>query len=88
MRNFEITFFKKERFGEPNIRTTMVRLPKTTGDTAKDSKTALNIFIANFGNLKAYEVTKIQEIGKDGPIGEPIVPMADTTMVPLKKKVD
>lgn len=88
MRDFEITFFKKEKFGEPSIRTTIIRLPKSTGNIGKDSKTALNIFIANFGNLKTYEVTKIQEIGKDGPIGDPILPMEDTTIVPLKKKVD
>lgn len=88
MRDFEITFFKKEKFGEPSIRTVMIRLPKPTGSIEKDSKTALNIFIENFGNLKAYEVTKIQEIGKDGPIGDPILPMEDTTIVPLKKKVD
>lgn len=88
MRDFEITFFKKEKFGKPTIRTTMIRLSKPTGDIGKDSKTALNIFIATFGNLKAYKVTKIQEIGKDGPIGDPILPMEDTTIVPLKKKVD
>ena len=88
MRKFSISWQEKQKqkFGEPSIRISNIILSKSTGNIGKDAKAALNILISNFKALKYSDVINIQEIDKEGnPIGEPIKPMEDTSMVPTSK---
>ena len=86
MRKFSISWQEKQKFGEPSIRISNIILSKSTGDIGKDAKAALNILISNFKSLKYIDVINIQEIDKEGnPIGEPIKPMEDTSIVPTGK---
>lgn len=82
MRKFIISW--KENNSSP--RTNKITLSNPTGDIGKDAKAALNILTSNFKSLKYIEIIDIQEIDKDGaPIGEPIKPMEDTSIVPTGK---
>lgn len=52
-----------------------------------DAKSALDVFIKNFGNLKKNIIISIQEVDKNGDfIGEPIVPADETSIVPVRRK--
>lgn len=85
IRNYNIEWYPtKER--NPINRNTFIRLSKPTGKTDVDAKAALNIFIANNGNLKKNTIVKIIEMDEHGQIGEDIVP-ADTenAIIPIGK---
>jgi hypothetical protein len=78
-RTFLITF--KQKDGNERKRVVMVSNP--SGDIGKDAKTALGIFIASTGTLKKNEIVFLQEIDKDNkPVGEPITPVQDSSVVP------
>ena len=86
MRNFEFTWYEK------NDRLKMERHNKIQAavvDTAEigiAAKLATDIFCRTFGNLNKNEIVSIQQIDKDGnPIGEPIVPMEGSSIVPIAK---
>jgi hypothetical protein len=86
MRKYLITYkeLKKYGSGDPLHRTVIVS--KVSGDTAKDAKAALGVFIASTGTLKRNEIISIQELGPDNkPFGEPIVPMGENSIIPLRK---
>lgn len=68
----------------PISRTTMIQIPKPTGKTEIDAKTALGVFINSCGNLKKNTIVKIKEIGENGQIGEDIVPSgAEDAVIPV-----
>lgn len=78
-RTFLITFKTKD--GDERKRVVMVSNP--SGDIGKDAKAALGIFIASTGTLKKNEIVSLQEIDKDNePVGEPITPAQDSSVVP------
>ena len=85
MRNFEFTWYEK------NDRLKMKRHNKVQAavvDTAEigAAKLATDIFCRTFGNLNKNEIVSIQQIDKNGnPIGEPIVPMEGSSIVPISK---
>ena len=86
MRNFEFTWYEK------NDRLKMERHNKVqaavvdTEEIGTAAKLATDIFCRTFGNLNKNEILSIQQIDKDGnPIGEPIVPMEGSSIVPISK---
>lgn len=73
-------FSNKDKFQ----RTSWIKLSKPTGDTSIDAKSALNIFISQFGSLKYNTIIKIQEFDENGTqLGEDIVPQEDTSFIPI-----
>lgn len=82
LRYYLIEWHENRLFGKPINRTCKIELSEPTGDTAKDAHHALDLFIQGFGNLKKNTVTKIQEFGPEGQIGEDIVPQDNTSIVP------
>lgn len=75
MKTYRISFYKKEKFGEPINRTVVVKPAVKAGSKTEGAKAALDIFMNSIGNLKTYEVTSIQEIDDRGnAVGEPITP--------------
>ena len=88
MRKFSISWQEKQKFGKPSIRTTNITLSKPTGDIGYDAKAALNILCNHFGNLRKIEIHAIQEIDEeDNPIGEPIKPIGESSVVPVSKDI-
>ena len=88
MRKFSISWQEKQKFGEPSIRTSNITLSKPTGDIGYDAKAALNILCNHFGNLHKIEIHAIQEIDEeDNPIGEPIKPIGESSVVPVSKDI-
>ena len=78
MKNFIFEWFENIKFGEPTIRKNTVH--------ARNAQDATAAFIRTFGNLKKNEIVSIQEIDKNGnPIGEPIVPMEGSSIIPIAK---
>ena len=75
MRHFIFTWAAIEKHGKTIMRNNKITVSNTTGDIGHDAKSAVNIFTANFGNLKKNEIFSIQEVDKNGKsIGEPILP--------------
>ena len=85
MRSFIIKWKENKKYALE--RENLVDVTKDTGDIGIDAKDALNLFCANFGNLKKNEIISIQEVNEKGEnIGEPIVPTSDeNSIVPYKK---
>lgn len=85
MRSFIIKWKENKKYALE--RENLVNVIKDTGDIGIDAKAALNLFCANFGNLKKNEIISIQEVNEKGEnIGEPIVPTSDeSSIVPYKK---
>lgn len=82
-RRFRITYHKMNSTTDQNA---VINVSKPTGDIGKDAHAALNLFVSAVGNLKRFDVTEIQEISdKNKPIGEPIRPTGDASVVPVKK---
>lgn len=84
IRNYNITWYPTKD-GESFTRSTFIRLGKPSGKTEYDAKAALNIFLAQCGNLKKNTIVKIVEMDENGQIGEDIVPTADSAIIPTGK---
>lgn len=86
IRNYNIEWYptKETKYGNPISRNTFIRLGKPTGETARDAKSALGIFIANNGNLKKNTIVRIIEMDENGQIGEDIVPTdGENAIIPM-----
>lgn len=82
-RIFDIIWKENKKYNAIE-RKTIVSI-KGTDDLATDAKAALNVFISINGNLKKNEIISIQEVNEFGkPIGEPIKPTNDESIVPVK----
>lgn len=66
MKKFSFKWHKNEKYSEPLTRFTEI--------IAVDAKSATEVFMANFGNLKKNTIESIQEFNEHGPVGDPIVP--------------
>jgi hypothetical protein len=83
MRSFRITYHD---IANDMTRKTIVGVSKESGNIGRDAHAAVNIFISCVGNLKKFDILEIQELDKDkNPIGEPITPVDNSTMIPIKK---
>lgn len=92
IRTYNIEWYptKDGKYGRtPTIRISKLRLSKPTGKVEYDAKMALQIFMANHGNLNRNTIVKIKEFGDDGKqIGEDITPSAEeNAIIPTMKKV-
>ena len=86
MRTFKITYIKINKYNNGILYNSTVSISNPTGDIGRDAHSALNVFIATIGSLKKYDVLEIQELNDEGnPIGEPIKPMDDSSIVPYRK---
>lgn len=85
MRSFIIKWRENKKYALE--RENLINVTKDTGDIGIDAKAALNLFCANFGNLKKNEIISIQEIDANGEsIGLPITPTSgESNIVPYKK---
>lgn len=83
IRNYNIEWYstKEIKYGNPTSRNTFIRLSNPTGETNRDAKAALGIFIATNGNLKKNTIVKIIEMDENGQIGEDIVPIEDENAI-------
>lgn len=86
MRKFQITYQSASKYNTDIRRNAIINISKEKNDIGKDAKTALNIFISAIGNLKKYDILEIQEVDEKGvPIGEPIKPTGENTIIPYRK---
>lgn len=85
MRSFIIKW--KENKKHSIERENLITVSRESGDIGIDAKAALNLFCANFGNLKKNEIISLQEVNENGEhIGLPITPTSDENkIVPYKK---
>ena len=68
--------------GEVVSRHTLIKISNPTGETEKDAKVAVDLFIKSCGNLKKNTIIKIQELDGDGnQIGEDIIPSKDENAI-------
>lgn len=75
MRRFQIYFKEHQKYGNPIVRNVVVTPSIRRNIPEENAKAALNVFMSTVGNLKEYEIIKIQEIDDAGAaIGEPICP--------------
>lgn len=72
---------KDAKYDKPIIRTNTITLSKPTGLTEIDAKSALQIFLTNFGSLKKNTIVKIQEFDNLGQIGEDITPSIEQNAI-------
>ena len=81
IRKYDITWYPtKDR--ENFTRVSHIKLSKPSGKTALDAKAALGIFVAQLGGLQKNTIVKIQEFDENGQLGEDIIPMAETNIIP------
>ena len=85
VRKFSFKWYKNEKFREPVERVNSITVTDASSDTGVAAKAAVNLFTKSFGSLKYNTIISIQEYDENGPVGEPIVPMEDTSIVPLSK---
>lgn len=86
MRTFRITYTKINKHNNGILRNSTISVSNPTGDIGRDAHSALNLFVSSIGGLKKYDVLEIQELNDEGnPIGEPIKPMGDSSIVPYRK---
>lgn len=82
MKDFIFTYKEKTKY-KPLELHTKISLSKDVNDIGIDAKRALSIFTKEFGSLKKNEIISIQEIDLEGnPIGEPIKPIGETSILP------
>ena len=82
-RNYNIEWYRTKEFN-PIHRTAFIKLSNPTGETSKDAKAALGIFITANGNLKKNTIVKIIEMDENGQIGEDIVPTdGENAIIPI-----
>jgi hypothetical protein len=84
-RNFAFTWHKNEKCIEPIIRHNSITVSNASDDTAFAAKAATELFCKTFGNLKKNTIISIQEYNEKGPVGEPIIPTDNNSIVPLSK---
>lgn len=85
IRNFVFNWYENVRYGTPIERKNTIQVTKTS-DLGHDAKKATDVFCKGFGNLKKNTIISIQEMNDKGePIGEPIVPTEENSIVPFKK---
>jgi hypothetical protein len=87
LKNFSFKWYKNEKYREPMERVNSVTVSNAPADTAQAAKAATEIFIRHFGNLKQNTIISIQEYDENGPIGEPIIPADENSIIPTKKAV-
>lgn len=81
-RKYVFNWYKNVRHGEPMIRKNSIDLIKPTGKVEYDAKAALQIFMANFGNLHKNTIISIKELDENGEqIGEDIRPSAEENAI-------
>ena len=81
-RTFIFTWQENKKYNSLERKNTIM-VSNASEDIGLAAKAATEVFIKTFGNLKKNEIVNIQEIDKDGAfIGEPIVPEADSAIVP------
>lgn len=84
MKTFMFTWYENEKYGNRIKRHNLIQV--TAGpDIGASAKRATDVFCKNFGNLKQNTIISIQEMANGKPIGEPIVPQEDTSIIPIKK---
>ena len=84
-RNFAFKWYKNEKYNKPLERTNSITVTNASPDTGLAAKAAVDIFTKTFGSLKYNTIVSIQEYNEEGPVGEPITPAEDNSIVPLKK---
>lgn len=86
-RIYKIKWYKKNKYGEVFERTSLIQIPKPTGNTEIDAKNALNVFVSSCGSLKYNTIVYIKELDENGnQIGEDIVPMdGEDAIIPIGK---
>ena len=84
MQRFNFTWYAKQDKIERHT-----KVQTNVADSAELSigaKGATDLLCRTLGNLNKNEIVSIQQIDKDGnPIGEPILPMEGSTIVPIAK---
>lgn len=80
VRNYNIEWYPTKEF-KPINRHSFIQLSNPTGETAKDAKAALGIFINTNGNLKKNTIVRIIEMDENGQIGEDIVPTSNENAI-------
>jgi hypothetical protein len=50
-----------------------------------DAKSALNLFLSQYGGLKKNTIIKIIEMDENGQIGEDIIPIDNNSIVPTHR---
>lgn len=84
-RIFIFNWHENTRYGNPIERKNSVSITKTN-DIGHDAKQATEVFCKTFGNLKKNTINSIQETDEKGePIGEPITPAEENSIIPAKK---
>lgn len=84
-KDFLFVWYKKEKYGNNIERHNLISIETKVDDIGVNAKTAMNLFCNQFGNLKNNEIVCIQELDANGnAVGEPIVPINGSNMVPLK----
>lgn len=87
IRNFSFKWYKNEKYRKPVERVNSITVSNAPADTAHAAKAATEIFTRNFGSLRQNTIVSIQEYDENGPVGEPIIPSDENTVVPTGKAV-
>ena len=85
VRNFSFKWYKNEKYREPIERANSITVSDAPADTALAARSATELFVKSFGSLRYNTIVSIQEYNDEGPVGEPIIPSDDNSIVPLKK---
>lgn len=86
IRNYRFEWYKNERYGEPLIRHTFIKVSPATGKVEKDGKRAMELFCSEFGGLKYNSIVKIQEFDEAmQQLGEDIIPQEGSVIVPTAR---
>ena len=81
IRNYNIEWYPTKD-GIEFKRSSFIKLSKPMGRTEYDAKAALGIFITSYGNLKKNTIIKIVEMDENGQIGEDIIPINGSSIIP------
>ena len=82
MKRFIFTWYENVKYGTPVERKNIITV-KNKGDIGMTAKAATDVFTKNFGSLKYNTIVSIQEIDENGnPVGEPIIPQEDSSIIP------
>lgn len=68
------------------VRHNLVKIKTDAEDIGYVAKSATEVFCSTFGSLKYNDIIEIQEVDEEkNPIGEPIKPLEETSIVPYKR---